>query len=141
MKFRTFSDAKTFVHSRSLKNRKEWKEYCKSGKKPNDIPWSPSRSYKNEGWQGWGDWLGTYNIAKMNMKFRPFNEARDYARSLNLPGKEYWFDYLKNNKLPSNIPTDPSRSYKDKGWISWGDWLGTNTIAHQNRKFRPFNEG
>ena len=47
------------------------------------------------------------------------------------PSKEDWFDYIKNNKLPSNIPTDPRRSYKDTGWISWGDWLGTGTLPSQ----------
>ena len=124
----------------NLAGQKEWEEYCNSGKKPQDIPWSPSRYYKNKGWQGWGDWLGTYNIAKMNMKFRPFNEAREFARSLNLPSKKHWFDYIKNNKLPSDIPKDPAMSYKDKGWISWGDWLGTFSIAPFNMKFRPFNE-
>jgi hypothetical protein len=59
LKFRTFSDAKTFVHSRSLKNRKEWREYLKSGKKPDDIPSDPLHSYKDNGWISWGDFLGT----------------------------------------------------------------------------------
>lgn len=25
---------------------------------------------------------------------------------------------------PNNIPANPSQVYKDKGWTSWGDWLG-----------------
>jgi hypothetical protein len=38
MRFRTFSDAKNFVHSKNLKSQREWKEFCRSGKKPEDIP-------------------------------------------------------------------------------------------------------
>ncbi len=131
MTFRTFSDAKTFVRSRSLKSRKEWKEYCKSGKKPNDIPTYPNEYYKDKGWISWGDWLGTNFIAHQNRKYRPFNEARDYARSLNLPGQKEWEEYCKSGKKPNDIPSDPSHYYKVKGWISWGDWLGTETLPSQ----------
>ena len=31
-------------------------------------------------------------------------------------------------------------TYKDQGWIGWGDWLGTGTIAAKFRKFRSFKE-
>jgi len=41
-----------------LKSRKEWRDYSKSGKKPDDIPANPDNTYKNKGWNGWGDWLG-----------------------------------------------------------------------------------
>jgi len=36
----------------------EWREYCKSGKKPINIPASPDKTYKNKGWISWGDFLG-----------------------------------------------------------------------------------
>ena len=42
--------------------------------------------------------------------------------------------------MPSDIPASPDNVYKDKGWISWGDWLGTGTIAPNQRKFRKFRE-
>ena len=32
--------------------------YCKSGKKPENIPMAAEDVYKNE-WKGLGDWLGT----------------------------------------------------------------------------------
>lgn len=59
MKFRPFAEAREFVQSLGLKNEHEWREYCKSGKKPQDIPQKPSRTYKDS-WKGMGDWLGTY---------------------------------------------------------------------------------
>jgi hypothetical protein len=42
-----------------LKNQKDWFEYCRSGKKPKNIPSNPQRTYKNRGWTSWSDWLGT----------------------------------------------------------------------------------
>jgi hypothetical protein len=47
--------------SRSLgfNSETEWRDYCRSGKKPADIPASPETKYAVAGWSGWGDWLGT----------------------------------------------------------------------------------
>ena len=45
-KFRDFESARAFVRSLGLKNGYEWKEYCKSGNKPDDIPANPWGTYK-----------------------------------------------------------------------------------------------
>ena len=26
---------------------------------------------------------------------------------------------------PSTVPSNPEVTYADEGWLSWGDWLGT----------------
>lgn len=145
--YRSFNQAKQFVHNLKLKSTNEWKEYCRGtlygkGKKPDDIPAAPFRTYKDE-WKGWGDWLGTGTIASFLRKYRPFKKARAFARSLDLKNQNEWKKYCKGEikgkkKKPDNIPANPYQTYKDKGWISWGDWLGTGTVAHQLKKFRPF---
>jgi hypothetical protein len=43
---RSFKEAKEFVKSLGLKNMQEWKEYCNSGNKPDDIPFTPWGVYK-----------------------------------------------------------------------------------------------
>jgi hypothetical protein len=48
-KFRPFAEAREFVHSLKLPNEDRWRKYCKSGKKPADIPYKPSRTYENNG--------------------------------------------------------------------------------------------
>src|SRR4051812_47636372 len=60
--WRTYEDAKEFVHGLGLYSEREWSDYKKGLKtrlpiKPLDIPSSPERTYKAE-WQGWDDWLG-----------------------------------------------------------------------------------
>jgi len=57
--YRPFKKARAFVRSLNLKNRDEWRTYVKSGKLPVDIPATPNQVYKDKGWAGMGDWLGT----------------------------------------------------------------------------------
>ena len=39
--YRSFAEARAFVRSLGLKSHSEWSAYCKSGKKPEDIPAAP----------------------------------------------------------------------------------------------------
>ena len=48
---------------------------------------------------------------------------------LKLKNVKEWNSFCKNGKIPIKIPSNPQRIYKNTGWISWGDWLGTGTIA------------
>jgi len=54
-----------------------------------------------------------------------YTVAESYAHSLNIKSKSKWFSFWKKNNKPFNIPVCPSQTYNDKGWISWGKWLGT----------------
>ncbi len=49
--------ARAFVRRLGLISQREWSAYCKSGKKPKDIPQAPNEVYANDGWVGLGDWL------------------------------------------------------------------------------------
>ena len=55
----TYLVAKEYVKSLKLNSQRDWKDYCKSGNKPENIPSNPSTKYKNSGWVSWYDWLGT----------------------------------------------------------------------------------
>jgi len=56
--YRSFDEARTFARNLGLKSQKEWKDYCRSGEKPDDIPSKPDNGYADQGWAGMGDWLG-----------------------------------------------------------------------------------
>ena len=140
--FRDFESAREFVRSLKLKGQVEWNDYCKSDNKPEDIPAIPSRTYKNKGWTNWGDWLGTGSVATQDMVFRDFESAREFVRSLKLKSVEEWREYCKSDNKPEDIPQSPDKIYKNKGWTSWGDWLGTGSVATQklSKQYLSFKE-
>ncbi len=55
--FRPFKEARSFVHQLGIKNKDEWFEYTKSGRKPEDIPSRPDLIYREE-WFTWKDFWG-----------------------------------------------------------------------------------
>jgi hypothetical protein len=132
--YRDFESAREFAQSLGLKNQKEWREYCKSGNKPDDIPQKVERTYKND-FKGFGDWLGTGTIAPRNQAFRSFKDARDFVRALNLKGTKEWQEYCKSGNKPDDIPSAPHGTYKNK-FKGSGDWLGTG----RTRDWRSFEE-
>jgi len=138
--FLPFEEARKFVRSLNFKCEREWKEYSKSGKRPHDIPGKPNQIYKDKGWKGLGDWLGTGTIATFNRDFLPYEQAREFVRSLKLKNQTEWQEYSKSGQKPHNIPSSPHITYKGKGWMGYGDWLGTGNIAPFNREFLSFEE-
>jgi len=136
--WKSFSDAKKFVHSLKLKTGSEWKEYSKSKQTPSDIPNDPAGVYKKE-WKGMGDWLGTGRIAPMNRKFRAYEDAKKFVRSLGVKTEPEWQKWCKTHKKPADIPYSPERTYK-KEWTTMGEWFGTGRIADKNKVWRTFSE-
>jgi TolA-binding protein len=146
--YRSFEKAREFAQGLGLKSQSEWRRFCKGGMpdkgaRPKDIPVAVWQVYKDKGWAGMGDWLGTGRIADRLKKFRPFQEAREFTRSLGLRNNNEWRRFCKGGMpekglLPEDIPADPRKVYKDKGWAGMGDWLGTGAIALRLRKFRSF---
>lgn len=68
--------------------------------------------------------------------FLPFAEARDWARALGLRSTREWRARTKEG-LPAGIPVNADQVYPAE-WKGWGDWLGTGSIAPQNKTFRSF---
>ena len=120
--FLPFKKALVFARSLMLKSQIEWFEWSKSGERPSNMPSSPRSVYKHDGWQGWGHWLGTGNIAG-GQEFLPFEEALVYARSLELTTKTQWVVWSKRGARPADIPSAPDKTYRDEGWEGWGHWL------------------
>ena len=148
--YRSFEDGRTFVRSLGLKSFAEWQQYC-GGElvgfepKPADIPAHPDRRYRNDGWVSVGDWLGTGTISVHKRRYRPFKKARAFVRSLGLRSNEEWKQYCKGalpnyEAKPDDIPSKPDHGYRDQGWISVGDWLGTGMIAARLRQYRSFED-
>jgi len=57
--FLDYNSAQKVAKTFRIKNHKEWKECCKRGVIPYNIPRCPYFVYKNSGWVDWKTWLGT----------------------------------------------------------------------------------
>ena len=123
--YRSYGESLKFVHKLNLKNVNEWRAYAKSNVRPNDISSVPNSSYKKE-WQNWGVWLGTGVVSDWNRTFRDFDLARKFVNNLNLKNQIEWQAYAKSNKKPDDIPSIPSKVYKEKGWTTWMDLFDQN---------------
>jgi len=137
--FLSFEEARNFVRMLKLKNWEDWLHYCKSGKKPDNVPIAPVQAYKNSGWEGIGDWLGTEYIATKNREYLSFEKARKFVRELGFTCRQEWEDYCKSGKKPDNVPSQGREVYNND-WISWGDWLGTGYVATKNREYLSFEK-
>ena len=82
MKFLPFTESKEYVHSLQLKNVKEWELYCKSGKKPEDIPANPGRVYDE--WKNWRDYI---REAKRCLATNGYLLIAETTKSLNENGR------------------------------------------------------
>jgi len=111
--FRSFQESREFVRALKLNSETEWREYCKSGDKPDDIPSNPDQVYKNKGWKGHKDWLDHDRIATYNRTYLSFKEAREFVRALKLKGQKEWYEYCKSGNKPDDIPSYPWQVYKE----------------------------
>ena len=141
--FLPFEEAAGQAQLLKLNGAKEWQQWCKSGKRPANLPSNPDQSYRNTGWKGWGHWLGTGNVVgkgRVSKRFPPFEEALKYAHSLNLKGVKDWQRWCKSGSRPPHVPSNPDQAYKNTGWQGYGHWLGTGNRIGKKQTFLPFAE-
>ncbi len=136
-KWRPFEEARAFARSLGFVRSDDWKRFCTGridgcGERPFDIPSQPDKVYKNQGWRGFGDFLALPRPRSARGVWRPFEEARSFARSLGLDGAREWMRWATAGipgkpPRPPDIPTHPERCYRDAGWQGVEDWLGAGS--------------
>jgi len=67
-------------------------------------------------------------------KFRDFESAREFVRSLGFTRKKQWNEYCQSGNKPADIPNHPASTYNKKGWINMGTWLGIGNVEWRNFK-------
>ena len=139
--WRPFEEVKKYAQSLNFNTSSEWYYYCRIEKKlPLDLPRKPDSAYKNCGWVNWGDFLGTGNVASYNKVFIDFYKARKIIKKLNFKSQKDWKNFCNSKNYKSEIPKNPPGVYKNRGWINWADFLGSNNIATQKKKFLSYSK-
>jgi hypothetical protein len=114
--YRSFDEARAYVHTLKFKGEAEWHEWSKTSVRPKDIPSNPQKTYRSEGWESWGDWLGTGFVAHSRRIHRPFEQARSFVHSLDLRNRDDWKLWAKSGARPADIPVNPMQVYENAGW-------------------------
>ena len=101
--------------------KKKKKKKGKKGKKGKVVaPAGPKK-------RGGGNW-------------RSFASCREFARYLELSSQSAWKAWSKvPENRPDDVPSNPQKVYKDKGWKGYGDFLGNGQQrGGQRKKWRSF---
>jgi hypothetical protein len=75
-------------------------------------------------------------MQRKSCRWRPFEEAREIARSLGLKTMKEYFAWCKTEARPKDMPLQTYVKYRGKGWIGYGDWLGTGRPALKGKVSR-----
>jgi hypothetical protein len=132
----SYDDCKKWVRDNlSVKSKSEWyKEYI-----PDFIPRNPREVYIKRGWISWGDFLGTNKIQdNKKINYLSYIDAKKWINENKILFKNK-IDY-KNYDLPTFLPKRPERYYKNRGWLSWSDYLSNNRVQNQKRIFLTYYE-
>jgi hypothetical protein len=116
--FVSYDDARKIVQAAgvtSIGKLQRWKA------RPNDVPCSPHKTYKESGWRGWGQFFGT--------EYLPYEEARTAVRGA---GIKSWSEFSKWRDRPKNIPSAPQSVYAE--WKGWREFVlppGPRWLTHE----------
>jgi hypothetical protein len=53
-----------------------------------------------------------------------FEEQREYVRNLGFSSISEFRSFCQKKDKPKWLPSNPQKVFKDKGWISFNDWIG-----------------
>ena len=133
----TYHEVKEWVKTHlNVGSKTEW--YKNISMIPDFIPSNPREVYLKKGWISWGDFLGTNRIWDNSIDYISYVEAKKIIITLKIGNGLEYKRLAKENKIPMKIPNRPERYYKNRGWVSWGDFLGTGRIANQYKKRSEF---
>ena len=128
--FLPFKKARKYVCKLKFRSVQQWKDYCKSGKKPENIPSNPYGRYNK--FRNYKHWMGYRKSITPKRNFLPFAEARQFAHSLKLKNSVQWEEYCASGHRPRNVPASPNSIYINKGWVGYKDWLGTTLPSFES---------
>jgi len=144
-KWMNFHEARKIAQEYGFEYEEEWRLFA-DGKfpereaLPDNIPVNPHQVYRHVGWMGWKDWLIQ---PEKPIVYTGFRKAREFVRSCRIPDKGSWRDFIKDmarliEEYQMVLPVRPHLEYKESGWISWEDWLGTDINYHDFISTRKF---
>jgi len=130
----TYDEFKTWVKSNlpDVQNVKEWKECIRDGLIPNFIPKCPKKVFPEM--KNWGEVFRTGKVHNIELTkdYLNYIDAKKYVSTFKFRGKSDWV--YRYHEVDYNIlPKKPNRYYSKRGWMGWGDFLGTGNIKNNDK--------
>ena len=122
----SLAEAKEIVKQKGIKSIVEFEERRKTDPELQQVPSHPNRTYKEEGWISWPDFLGTNRVTKATRL--SLAEAKEIVKQKGIKSIVEFEERRKTDQELQQVPSNPHRAYKEEGWISWYDFLGTNRV-------------
>lgn len=137
----SYDECQKIVLGLNIKSRNEWLKYKKN--LPTIVPKNPVEYFGSE-WISWGHFLSTNRVQDnlISENYLTYIDAKEWILKNISPikSKSHWKLRVYDNSIPTFIPNRPERFYKNRGWISWGDFLSNGRIANQNKKLLQYND-
>ena len=114
--FINYEDCKKFAKDNNIKSQKEWFSFKD---KPNNVPSSPSLTYKNE----WISWMDFFDRSDKNIKFEylPYEKAKEFLNKFEVKKYSEYKNFIKGKTKEYRLHSKPYEYYKE--WIGWNDYL------------------
>ncbi|KIZ33562.1 gamma-mobile-trio integrase GmtZ [Stutzerimonas stutzeri] len=110
----TYAEAQAAVQALGIKRQSE---YAKRYREDPRLPYSPDEVYADAGWIDWYDFLGN----ERPDLYPTYAEAQAAAQALGIKNQP---DYKKRYREDPRLPSRPSQTYADAGWMDWYEFLG-----------------
>ena len=130
--FVDYETAKKRAQEAGIQNAIEYNEWQKQ---QSDMPSHPHKIYKDKGWKGWGDFLGTDRFR--GIEFVDYETAKKRAQEAGIKTSTQYKEWQKQHL---DIPSNPNRTYKEF-WKGWESFLGTNFVDYETAKQRAQEAG
>ncbi len=127
IEYLSYTECKNYIaeNFRETKNKTWWINLDKS-LLPINIPKRPDAFYKNNGWVSWEIFLDSpLSPRSKSIMILPFDEAKNYVRSLNLLSESDYYDHIEKNGI-AFLPMRPDSKYKER-WKGFIDFLGVKS--------------
>ncbi len=135
-----FVEARVLIQKLGLRNLVDFLEWSQSEMRLPEIPMDPGKFYEAQGWVGWSDFLGLNRGPLAEAPMLTYENARSYVQRMGLRSKMDYLEWANSENRLANLPARPDQYYREFGWTSWGDFLGSQMSVAPIREYLPFVE-
>ena len=135
--FLSYEDSKNWLKENIIiKSKNDWETKIKQDNFPFFIPKFPQITYKNNGWISFFEFLGIKKRVILN-----YNEAKKWLKeNKSLKSYNEYIRFSKEKTFPDFLPKAAMGYYKERGWLSCGDFLSTNNKFDNNVNYISYDE-